>query len=66
MSNNVIKSRIDDISENILKQVMEELASSPFAFSLQLDESTDVANCSQLLSFARYVNGNKIKEEFFL
>ena len=64
MSNNVIKSRIDDISENILKQVMEELASSPFAFSLQLDESTDVSNCSQLLSFVRYVNGNKIKEEF--
>ena len=64
MSNNVIKSRIDDISENILKQVMEELASSPFAFSLQLDEFTDVSNCSQLLSFVRYVNGNKIKEEF--
>ena len=64
MSNNVIKSRIDDISENILKQVMEELASSQFAFSLQLDESTDVSNCSQLLSFVRYVNGNKIKEEF--
>ena len=64
MSNNVIKSKIDDISENILKQVMEELASSPLAFSLQLDESTDVSNCSQLLSFVRYVNGNKIKEEF--
>ena len=64
MSNNVIKSRIDDISENILKQVMEELASSPFAFSLQLDESTDVSNCSQLLSFVRYLNGNKIKEDF--
>ena len=29
MSNNVVKSRIDDISENILKQVMEELATSP-------------------------------------
>ena len=64
MSNNIIKSRIDDISENIFKQVMEELVSSPFAFSLQLDESTDVSNCSQLLSFVRYVNGNKIKEEF--
>ena len=29
MSNNVVKSRIDDISENILKQVTEELATSP-------------------------------------
>ena len=46
MSNNVVKSRIDDILENILKHVMEELATSPFPFSLQLDESTDVSYCS--------------------
>ena len=43
---------------------MEELASSPFPFNLQLDESTDVSYCSQLVSFVRYVNGDKIKEEF--
>ena len=49
MSNNVVKSRIDDISENILKQVMEESETSPFPFSLQLDESTDVSYCSQLV-----------------
>ena len=64
MSNNVIKSRIADIAENILKQVMEELAASPFAFSMQLDESTDVSQCSQLLVFVRYAHGEKIKEEF--
>ena len=40
---------------------MEELATSPFPFSLQLDESTDVSYCSQLVC---YVNGNNIKEEF--
>ena len=61
MSNNVVKSRIDDISENILKQVREELATSSFPFSLQLDKSTDVSYCSQLVC---YVNGNEIKEEF--
>ena len=49
MPKNVVKLRIDDISENILKQVMEELATSPFLFSLQLDESTDVSYCSQLV-----------------
>ena len=64
MSNNVVKLRIDNISENILKQVMEELATSPFPFSLQLDESTDVSYCSQLVCYVRYVNGNEIKEEF--
>ena len=64
MSNNVVKSRIDDISENILKQVMEELATSPFPLSLQLDENIDVSYCSQLVCCVRYVNGNEIKEEF--
>ena len=65
MSNNVVKSRIiDDISENILKQGMEELATSPFPFSLQLDEGTDVSYCSQLVCYVRYVNGDEIKEEF--
>ena len=64
MSNKVVNSRIHDILENILKQVLEELTSSPFPFSLQLDESTAVSYCSQLVSYVRYVNGNKIKEEF--
>ena len=63
MSNNVVKSRIDDISENILKHVMEELATSPFPFSLQLDENTDVSYCSQLVCYVRYVN--PLWTEFF-
>ncbi len=33
-------------------------------FALQLDESTDVSSCSQLLVFARYVHDGKFKEEF--
>ena len=64
VSSNVVKSRIDDISENILKQVMEELATPPFPFNLQLDESTDISYCSQLVCYVRCVNGNEIKEEF--
>ena len=63
MSKNVVELRINDISENILQQVMEELATSSFLFSLQLDESTDVSYCSQLVCYVRYVNGNEIKEE---
>ena len=34
MSNNVVKSRIDDISENILKQVIDELAIFSCSFSV--------------------------------
>ena len=66
MTSNVFKSRIDDISENILEQVMKELATSPFPFSFQLDESTDVSYCSQLVCYVRYVNGNEIKEFLFV
>ena len=44
--------------------MVEELANSPFPFSLQLNENTDVSYCSQLVCYVRYVNGNEIKEEF--
>ena len=36
MSKNVVKSRIDDISENIFKQVTEELATSSFHLACSL------------------------------
>ena len=43
---------------------MEEIINSLHPFSLHLDESTDEANCSQLLVFVRYVHGFTVKEEF--
>lgn len=64
LSNDTINSRITDISDNVLKQVMEELKASPFPFSIQLDESTDVSQCAQLLAYVRYVHPEAIKEEF--
>lgn len=66
LSNDVIRSRIVEMSSNVLKQVIEELNSSLFPFSMQLDESTDVSQCSQLLVFVRYVHHDtrSIKEEF--
>ena len=33
-------------------------------FSIQVDESTDVASCSQLLIFVRYIHMEEVKEEF--
>ena len=64
LSNDTIRSRIADMSADILEQVVEDLKMSPAKFSLQLDESTDVASCCQLLVFVRYLKGNTIKEEF--
>ena len=64
LSNNTISSRITDISNNILEQVMKELKASLFPFSMQLDESTDVSQCVQLLAYVRYMLAEEIKEEF--
>lgn len=64
LSNDTIHSRISDISTNILEQVIAELDSTPFPFNMQLDESTDISQCSQLLVFVRYIYSGTSKEEF--
>ncbi|XP_026464804.1 protein ZBED8-like [Ctenocephalides felis] len=51
LSNNTIQRRICEMSADILATVIAEIKESPM-FALQLDESTDVASCSQLLMFA--------------
>ena len=51
--NDTISSRIDDMSDDILAQVVADLISSTAKFSLRLDESTDVSNLSQLVVFVR-------------
>ncbi|XP_064468647.1 zinc finger BED domain-containing protein 5-like [Ornithodoros turicata] len=43
------------MADDIRDQVVQQIKSAAFGlFSIQLDESTDVASCSQLLVFARY------------
>ncbi|XP_067936785.1 protein FAM200C-like [Watersipora subatra] len=63
LSDSTVKSRIDDMSADIKRQVTEKIRSSPMIV-IQLDESTDVASISQLMMFARYVHRKTIKEEF--
>ncbi|XP_076042078.1 protein FAM200C-like [Oratosquilla oratoria] len=53
LSNDVIAGRVDDMSCNILDQIVQEIKDSPIRISLQLDESTDVSNMSQLIVYAR-------------
>ena len=63
ISNNTVQRRIQEMAIDIKEQVIEKIHSSPF-FSIQLDESTDVAQCSQLMVFARYVHRDSVEEEF--
>ena len=51
------------MSEDVKKQVVNEIKASPM-FSFQVDESTDVSSCAQLLVFVRYIRSGDIKEEF--
>ena len=63
LSNDTIKSRIHEMSDNIKSKVLSKIDSSP-VFVLQLDESTDISNLSQLLVYVRYVADERINEEF--
>ena len=63
LSNDTIKSRIHEMSDNIKSKVLSKIDSFP-VFALQLDESTDISNLSQLLVYVRYVGDERINEEF--
>ena len=63
LSNDTIKSRIHEMSDNITSKVLSKIESSP-VFALQLDESTDISNLLQLLVYVRYVADERINEEF--
>lgn len=63
LSNDTIMRRISLMSTDVKQQVTDEIKASPM-FSIQLDESTDVASCSQLLVFVRYLDMEDVKEEF--
>ncbi|XP_008185178.1 zinc finger BED domain-containing protein 5-like [Acyrthosiphon pisum] len=65
LSNDTVRRRIITMSEDIVKNVNEILQKDK-EFALQLDESTDVSGKSQLISFIRFVNEEKIIEQFLL
>ena len=65
LSNNTIQRRIKDLSLDIKSQVVQEIKIAPFGlFAVQLDESTDISSCAQLMVSTRYVCSNAFKEEF--
>jgi zinc finger BED domain-containing protein 5/7/8/9 len=61
ISNNTVKRRIVDMSEDVLEQIGEKVNLSPY-FSIQLDESTDIASQAQLLVYIRYLDHSNFTE----
>ena len=51
------------MSLGVKQQVIEEIK-APSLFAFQVKESTDVALCSQLVVFVRYIHEHDIKNEF--
>ncbi|CAM4646942.1 unnamed protein product [Lepidochelys kempii] len=53
LSANTVGRHIEDTAEDLKKQVLEQITQCG-RFAIQLDESTDVSNMSQLTVFARF------------
>ncbi|KII70406.1 Protein ZBED8 [Thelohanellus kitauei] len=65
ISLDAVHRRIADISADILDQMIQDMKSSTLEiFSIRLDVSTNVENCSQLLVYARYIHDIVFKMSF--
>jgi hypothetical protein len=62
LSNDTVKRRVDDISENVHSRLILRLKSTEM-FALQLDESTDFTDKSHLLTFVRYEHEKYVIED---
>ncbi|XP_060768837.1 zinc finger BED domain-containing protein 5-like [Neoarius graeffei] len=61
-SNNTVSRRISAMAGDVFKQLLHRIRASEF-YSLQLDESTDVAGLAQLLVYVRYIYDGSVKED---
>ncbi|CAI9726638.1 Hypothetical predicted protein [Octopus vulgaris] len=61
LSNNTVRRRLDEMSDDIETQLVEKLKSRKF--SLQMDESTLRGNEVILLTYARYIDKGEFAEE---
>ena len=63
LSDNTVKRRIDNMAEDVLKQLVTRVQASRF-YALQIDESTDIASLANLLAFVRYEYDGEVHEDF--
>ena len=62
LSDSTIKARIDELANDVECQVLQQIQKSPY-FAIQCDETTDVAQFSQLMVYVRFVGAATIEEE---
>ena len=62
LSDSTIKTRIDELANDIEYQVLQKIHASLY-FAIQCDETTDVAQLSQLMVYVRFVRSATIEEE---
>ena len=63
ISDNTIQRRISDMACDVKKQVLDGVCESPF-HAIQLDESTDVAHCAQLMVYIRLSKSSVCRKIF--
>ena len=66
LSDNTMKRRIEEMSDDVADQILAETKESKFGFAIQLDESTDITNYCQLLVYVRYAQANVMKTDLLL
>ena len=65
LSDNTVKRRIDNMAEDVLKQLVTRVQASRF-YALQIDESTDIASLANLMAYVRYEYDGEVVHEDFL
>jgi len=63
MSDSTMQRCISDMASDVKEQVLYNVRKRLF-FSIQLDESTDVASCAQLMVYVCYIKELSVQEEF--
>ena len=64
MFNDTVNSRIADIANDILSQLITQIQDGPCRISLQFDKTTDIKSIRQLVAYVRFVKENAIVDEF--
>ena len=63
LSESTISRRIDDMSHDVEEIMCDKLKNS--SFSIQIDESTDIASKCHVVTFIRFFNEGEIQENLF-